>query len=879
MNHPMVRTVSTNPQSLAGSLALALRLALRELRGGLSGFYIFLGCIAIGAAAISGVNSVAGSIAGGIAEQGRAILGGDAAVSLVQQEPPAEALALLAGFGDVSVSTSLRAMAQREDGAGQVLAEVKAADNSYPLYGELRGSLASRPDSGSDSVIDWSTIGDDAVLVDPLLLERLGLKMGDRLALGDSSFTIVGTISNEPDRISEGMIFGPRILMKPEALKTAGLIRPGSLFRDNRAVRLKDGSAAGLATFIEKAQALAPSVGWRIRSRENAAPSLSRSIERFSQFLTLVGLTALIVGGVGVANSVHAFLERKRPVIATLKSVGAPGSLIFNIYLIQIMVLALVGIAAGLVLGAMMPLLAKWALAGLLPVSSASPFQPAAMALGAVYGLLTALVFATWPLAVARETQAASLFRSSGFAVRRFPRAVYLMLIAVGIAIMAALAILTASNQFIAIVFLLGVAGAFVLLRGVAFGVQWLARRAPRVSNTQLRLALGNIHRPGSVTPSVTLSLGLGLSLIVALTMIDTSLRQQVSGNLPQRAPDFFFLDIRNTEIDQFRARIAELAPGSELDAVPMMRGRITKLRGIAAEDYPVEEGGAWVLRGDRGITFSQSMPDNATLVSGEWWPKDYSGPPLVSFAAEEAGELGLKVGDELVVNVLGRPVTARIANLRGVEWESLAINFVMVFSPNSFAGAPFGYLATLTTRDHSAVDGNAAAKGNRGTADDSTIMRALAREFPSAVTVRVRDVLETVNSLVRQLGTAIRAASAVALISSILVLAGALAAGNQARSRDAVILKTLGARRSALLAAFVSEYAMIGLATAIFALFAGGIAAWFVVTQIMDFRLSVEPMAPFVVVAVSLAVTIGVGLLATWRILGQKAAPHLREL
>ena len=347
----------TGSQRLAGSgsIGLAWRLALRELRGGLSGFYIFLGCIAIGAAAISGVNSVAGSIAGGIAEQGRAILGGDAAVSLVQQEPPERAQALLRSLGDVSVSTNLRAMARREDGSEQVLAEVKAADDSYPLFGQLRGNLG----SGPETVIDWGAFGNDSVLVDPLLLERLQLKSGDRLALGDRSFAIGGTIANEPDRISEGMIFGPRILMKPVALREAGLIRPGSLFRDNRAVRLNDDSAAGLARFMQQAQELAPETGWRIRSRENAAPSLSRSLDRFSQFLTLVGLTALIVGGVGVANSVHAFLERKRPVIATLKSVGASGNLIFNIYLIQIMVLAMVGIAVGLIFGAMMPVVAK----------------------------------------------------------------------------------------------------------------------------------------------------------------------------------------------------------------------------------------------------------------------------------------------------------------------------------------------------------------------------------------------------------------------------------------------------------------------------------------------------------------------------------------
>lgn len=854
-------TATAIPTKNRQGLGLAFTLALRELRGGLSGFYIFLACIALGVGAISGVNSVANSIAEGIANEGRAILGGDVAVSLVQQRPPDAAMAFLEKEGTVSETITMRAMARRGDGEDQTLVELKAADERYPLYGELVAEAGT---------LDLSA-GPDRVWVDPLLLERLSLETGDTLLVGKARFTIAGAIRTEPDRLSDGLLVGPRVLVSMGGLEATELMQPGSLFRTGFAVRLDDDSPASVKRFVETAGKDFSDLGWRVRSRENAAPSLSRNIERFSQFLTLVGLTALIVGGVGVANSVRGYLDTKRGVIATLKSLGASGDFIFQLYLVQILLLSLAGIAAGLVLGAVMPLAARFALSGLLPVSAAHAVFPAALGLGAAYGLLTAFVFAAWPLAIARETQAASLFRAVSFDPNRLPRPAYLALIGAGLAALAALAIGLSSNRMLAMIFIAAMVFAFIALRIVAQGVQWLARRVPRPRSTAWAMAIGNIHRPGALTGPVILSLGLGLALIVALTLIDGSLRRQVTDNLPNRAPAFFFLDIPKSQIGDFSDRIAGLAPDAELDAVPMLRGRIVTLKGIRAEDYPVGDNGGWVLRGDRGITYAADLPQNATLSKGEWWPEDYAGEPLVSFSAEEAGELNLDVGDTLTVSVLGRTIEARIANLRNVEWESLGINFVMVFSPNTFAGAPHTFLATLAVPN--------AEDGAADIARDGAILRTITNDFPSVASVRVRDALEMVNGLIGQLGTAIRAASAIALIASALVLAGALAAGNNARSHDAVVLKTLGATRPALLRAFVYEFALLGLATAIFALAAGAIAAWYVVTEIMGFAAVFDPFVALAVVALALAVTIGLGLAGTWRILGQKAAPYLREL
>jgi putative ABC transport system permease protein len=843
---------------------LALIFALRELRGGLSGFYVFLACITLGVGAITGVNSIAGAIQHGISAEGQAILGGDAVLSAVHQEIPPDAVSFLESRGTVSRQTTLRAMARRDDGEDQALVELKAADNAYPLYGQLL--------NGENQPIVMSTATADDAWIEPVLMQRLSLNAGDSIRIGNHRFTIAGTIGHEPDRLSDGLSFGPRVLISQAGLEYTGLIRPGSLYRNSWAVRLDSASDAALAGLLESVQEEFPDAGWRIRSRENAAPALTRNIERFSQFLTLVGLTALVVGGVGVANSVRAFLNDKREVIAIFKSLGAPGPLIFRIYLIQIMILAVLGTASGILLGMATPFVARGFLEGLVPISMSGIINVQALMLGIIYGLLTAFIFAVWPLALARETQPSALFRSSGFDTGNWPRINYLILLGSGVSILITIAVVTASNRTVALVFIGGIAFAFVLLRLVSFLIMHVAGKLPLLRWTELRMAVGNIHRPGSLTPSVVLSLGLGLALISALTLIDNSLRRQVNDNIPKQAPAFFFVDIQSNQMEAFRNALHTFAPTGNMQSVPMLRGRITHLKGIPADEYETAEG-QWVLRGDRGITYAPDKPDNASLADGEWWPADYTGEPLVSFAQEEAEELDLGVGDTITVNVLGRAVTARIANLRNVEWESLSINFVMVFSPNAFAGAPHAWLATLSfPRD-------AAINAQEATSRDGRIIREISGDFPTITSVRVSEAIDNVNSLIGQLANAIRAASSVALIASLLVLAGALAAGNRKRLYDSVILKTLGATRPAILRIFILEYALLGLATALFALAAGAIAAWFIVTHIMQFTAVFDPLVAFAVIILALAATIGLGLSGAWRLLGQKAAPVLREL
>lgn len=845
---------------LTTRLSVAFRIALRELRGGLRGFYIFLACIALGTGAIAAVNSVSTAITDAISSEGQSLLAGDIRLELDNREATPEELAFMQGFGSVSVTTGLRSMARLADGSDQSLVEVKAVDDAYPLYGRLIAA----PDRPLAELLaaDGDVYG---AIVAPLLLERMNSRVGDEFLLGNARFRITGTIVTEPDAVSDDFGFAPRFLTSRKALFASGLVATGSLVEHAYKIRYDD-PTTNPDTIRSRAQAEFPSAGWSIRSSDRAAPALTENVERFSQFLTLVGLTALVVGGVGVANAVRAFLDSKRTVIATLKCLGAPASVVVLVYLIQITLVALVGILVGLVLGAIAPPITASYLAGILPISAEVRLYPQALALAAIFGMLVTFAFAILPLGHARKVPATALFREQGFEASGLPSWPYLVAMALSLGALAALAIFTSDQRRIAAIFLAAMAAGFVLLRLVAYLIAWLARHSPRSRSAALRLAIGNIHRPGSLTASVTLSLGLGLSLLVALALIDGNLRRELTGSLPDRAPNFFFVDIQGSEVDDFRTLVEGLAPEGKLVEVPMLRGRILELNGTDVAKMDVPPGGRWVLRGDRGLTYATNIPENSSVTEGEWWPKDYAGEPLVSFSEREAKELGLKIGDTLTVNVLGRNITAKISNFRAVQWESLSMNFVMVFSPNTFAGAPHAWLATL-------IEPNASAT------DEAAVLRSVTQRFPTITTVRVKDALDMIDKLVGQLATAIRAAAAVALIASVLVLSGALAAGNRARTHDAVILKTLGATRAMLIRAFTYEYMLLGGATALFALVSGGGIAWYVLSQIMKLPSNFLADVAVMTIVISLVITIGIGLAGTWRILGQKAAPVLREL
>jgi putative ABC transport system permease protein len=851
---------ATNGGSRAPSLAF--RYALRELRGGLRGFYVFIACIALGVMAIAGVGSVAASLSDGLTREGRTLLGGDVAFSLMQREAKPDEIAFLRSRGEVSVAATLRAMTRSADGR-LALVEMKAVDGAYPLLGEL--TLEPKMPA-SDLLAERD--GAFGAGAESTLLARLGLKLGDRVTVGSATFQIRSVVAAEPDKLAGGVGLGPRFLVSEAALHATGLLQPGSLVRWIYRVKLPASANddRGARAFIDNARSSLPEVGWEIRSRSNASPQLERTISRFTQFLTLVGLAALLVGGVGVANAVKSHIDRRRDVIASFKALGATGRDVFTIYLTQVIVLAGIGSVIGLALGAALPFVIVGVFGKLLPLPVVPALHWDELALSFVYGLLTALAFGLWPLGRVHDVPVAALFRETVASEWHRPRWNYLALMGAVIALLIAVAIGLAYDKRVAVVFVVSSIAVFALLRGVAAGLMALARRLPRSRITMLRLAIANIHRPGALTPSVVLSLGLGLAVLVTITQIDGNLRRQFMAALPERAPSFYFIDIPSTEADRFGAFLKQTAPDSTVEDVPMLRGRIVSARGVKAEELKPTIDTEWVLQSDRGLTYTGEIPKGSKVVEGEWWGPDYSGPPLVSMEKKIADGLKLKIGDEIVVNVLGRDIPAKIANFRNIDWQGLGINFVLVYPPNAFRGAPHSHVATLT-------------EAHPNAADDARVIKEVADVFPMVTSVRVREALETIGGVVTNLALAIRGASAVTLVAAILVLGGALAAGHRHRVYDAVILKTLGATRVRLLGAYALEYLMIGFATALFGVIAGSVAAWQIVTRLMTLSFVWQAGSAAIVVVAALVVTVGLGLAGTLLALNQKPATVLRNL
>ena len=845
------------------NLALALRFAARELRGGLRGFYVFIACIALGVMAIAGIGSVAAGLADGLAREGRVILGGDLAFSLSLREAGADERAFLDRRGRVSLAATLRAMARADDGR-TALVEVKAVDAAYPLYGEA----ALDPPQPLAAVLAQRD-GAFGAAADPALLARLDLKPGARIMVGVAPIEIRAALTSEPDKLAGGIGFGPRLLISEAALRATGLLQPGSVVRWHYRLRLPDNDATdtGVRAVTAAAQAQLPEAGWEVRSRSNASPALERNVERFTQYLTLVGLTALLVGGVGVANAVKGHLDRRREVIATLKAVGATGSRVFRIYLTQVLVLAALGALPGLAIGAALPFLIAWGFGAVLPLPIAPAVHPGELALALLYGLLTAAAFALWPLGRAHDVPVSALFRDEVANERHWPRRPYIIATALVGCALAGVAVELAYDRRIAAMFVGAAVAVFVLLRLVAALLMLVARRLPRPRSPVVRLALANIHRPGAVTPSVVLSLGLGVAVLVTVIAIDGNLQRQFLAALPEKAPSFYFIDIPAAEADRFDAFIHARAPRATLERVPMLRGRIVAAKGVAAENLKPSPDASWALQSDRGITYGDEVPAGSRLIAGQWWTPDYQGPPLVSLEKRIADGVGLALGDQVTVNVLGRNLTATVANLRTVDWQSLGINFVMVFSPATFRTAPHTHIATLTY------------PGGGTSQEEAGLLKAMADAFPAVTTVRVREALDSIGHIVTNLALAIRGASVLTLLVAVLVLGGALAAGHRHRVYDAVILKTVGATRMRLLSAYALEYLALGLATALFGVAAGSAAAALIITKVMNLPFAWLPGPLLTAAAGAVAATVLLGLVGTFTALGQKPASVLRNL
>jgi putative ABC transport system permease protein len=835
-------------------LTYALRLARRELRGGVGGFRVFLACLVLGVGAVAAVGSLGAAVEAGIRGDARTLLGGDVSARLAYRAASADERRFLAASGTLSETAKLRAMARSLDGARRSLIELQAVDGSYPLYGSV--ALAPSQPLAAALAPDNGVFG---AVAEAAVASRLGLKLGNEFRIGDAVLRLSAIIQSEPDQAFAGLSFGPHVTIPEAALAAAGLIRPGALVNYEYRLRLPPGTDP--ASWTGAARAAFPEAGWQLRSGTDASPALQRFIDRIGFFLNLAGITALLVGGVGIGNAVAGYVASKTAAIATLKCLGASNRLVFAAYFLQILALALLGIAVGLLLGGVAPALVAPLLKGLLPVSLRLGVYPMPLAVAGLCGLLTVLVFALWPLAAIGEVSPAALFRDRvaptgrGFAPLAAAGSAAAALALTG------LIVLNAPDRRVALWYVAGALAAFVLFRIAGALAVAAARAMPRPARPLLRLALGNLHRPGAPTARIVLSLGIGLSVMSALGLVEGNLRVEIEDRLAEHAAADFFIDIQGDQLAGFE-EVVRAAPGASFDQVPMLRARITRLNGTPVEEAQVAPDAQWALRSDRGLTYSAGLPSGSRLVAGEWWSADYHGSPLVSFDAELARGMGLKVGDTLTVNLLGRDITARIASLRQIEWTRLGISFAIVFAPGALEAAPQTHLAAVYVAPE----------------EEDALVRRVTERFPNVSAIPVREGLAAVARVVATIGTAIRLVGLVTLAAGVLVLGGAVAAGHRRRVYDAVVLKVLGATRGALAASFLIEHGLVGLQTALIAAGLGTLAAYALVTGPLESEWVFLPGPLLVIAGLAVLLTLVFGFAGTWRALGAKPAAYLRN-
>lgn len=836
-------------------MPLSLQLALRELRGGLSGFRVFVAVLALGVGIIAAVGSLAAALSAGMDSNARALIGGDVEIRLDARPASDEERRYFRIHSEVaSAVRELRAMARTAEGDA-ALVELKGVDGAYPLYGEMK--LA-----GGATLADALAVADGVAgaVAEAELLARLGIAVGDEVRLGDSIFEVRAVIEEEPDRTAGPFSLGPRLMITNDALDGTGLVVLGSLVDHEYRMRLAPGADA--EAWAETVNAVFPDAAWRVRPYTRGQPSIQRFIDRFGAFLALVGLTVLVLGGVGIANAVQNYVASRTETIATLKCLGADGNLVFRIYFWQVGVLALVGILAGVAAGAVAPLAAPPLIGDDLPVALEYGLFPGALAMAAVYGVLTALVFSLWPLARAREVPAAALFRTLIAPPRTWPRPPFLAALGASLALLVTLAIFGGGNPGFAMWFVAAAAAALVGFRVLAWLVVRGIAALPRPRGIAARLAVSSLVRPGAPTAGVILSLGAGLSLLVAVAQLDANLNRQVAEQIPDQAPAFFFIDIQPAQAAAFEELVLAIPGVQSVERVPTLRGRVASVNGVPASELRYQGGGGhWFLHSEIGFTYAAEPPDKLELEAGVWWPADYAGPNALSLDAEVARESGIGLGDTLAFTILGREVSGTVANLRHVEWEDMGLNFSVIFAPGALEDAPQTHVASAVV-DPAAED---------------AVFRAVTNTFANVSTIRVREVLERATGIIGRIGAAVRAVSLLTIAAGVLVLAGAIAAGRRARLYDSVILKVLGATRADVLRANLLEYAVLGAATAAVALVVGSAAAWATVVFVMESGFQLAIGSALVSAAGGTVLVVVLGLAGTWRILGQRPAPVLR--
>lgn len=844
-----------------------IALAAREFRGSAGRLTFFAACLSVGVGAVVAVAGVSRAIDRGVQDNARELLAADVSVESRRAVAPEVLAAIDALDGARRAETrelpsvvSVPGDPAADPAPGSsTLAEIKAVEGGYPFY----GTLAVEPVRPLADLL-----ADDAVVVGPELLTRLDLAVGDDLRVGSLTFRIAGVVTEEPDRLGVSFTLGPRVFLSVAALEASGLVGTGSRVEHRVLVRLPDGATPDdvEAAAARIRAAVADPSFVEVETYVEAQPSLRRGLARVDRFLGLVALISLLVGGIGVAQAVRAWIAGRLDAIAVLRAVGARPREVFALYLAQTAVLAALGSLVGSVLGALVARAVPVFLADLLPVEIEVGWQPAAMARGIALGVGVAVLFAAKPLADVLRVAPVRVLRRDADPLPVSPAVLVALVgtLALGVTAVAAI---QAGSWWRGLQFAAGLAVAAAALAAGA----WVAVRAvgatPRdLGSVALRHGLAALARPGAGTLGAVVALGLGVLTVLGMYLVQERLSAQLDADLPVNAPTAFLVDIQPHQWDDVRARL-EAAGAEDVDSVEVVMARLRAIDGVPVSELVPEPGEnedagreRWVLTREQRLTTMAELPDSNTLVEGSLW----SVPDRDEISVEEefARDLGVGVGSKLAFDVQGVPMELTVSSLRAVEWERFEINFFLVVEPGVLDGAPRFRVASARVP----------------VGAERALQDRLAAAHPNVTFLRLREVLDKVVSILRQVGFGVRLLGAFTVLAGIAILGGAVSATAARRSREVALYKTLGMTRGQVVLAFAAEYALVGLVAGIIGTGGAVALAWAVTRFGFEIPWAWSPVACALGVALSVSLAVVAGLVASARALAVRPLAVLRQ-
>lgn len=877
----------------------------RETRGTWRHFLYFVVCIAVGVGALVGVSLFATHVERAVTREARGLLGGDLEIRLSHRLSTSgeKVLSSLATRGIVTTHISeLVAMAARRDGGRSdknttQIIELKAVEPAYPLYGALRlDSERSLEDLLHPSSAACSSTSCHGAVVQESLLLHMGLSLGDSLKIGRATFIITGVVRIEPDRTANAFSLGPRVIISQQGLRDTDLIKPGSRVRERHVIKVPDGEP--IEPLRTELRSRLSTDGAHVSGYRDAQPQLKRFLDQLARYLGLIGLTALFTGGLGVAVSIHACLQEKLKSIAILKAIGMDSSTIIQIFALQSLVLGLLGSITGLMLGILLqyflpPLLAGVFVTDMLEQLGASPDLSVAsiapLFKGMALGLLCTSLFSLWPLLKIREIRPMVIFRQDVESSMEdnivslkpwrekwnFSNRVNLLTAGTVIAGLVLLSIWQAGSWNVGAFFIGGLSLAIFLLCVLSRVFVGAGRFLPKPPALSFRYAIGNIIRPGGHSTGILVAIGLSVTVIITVSLVEQSLLNQVAQNRPIDAPTFFFIDLQPDQIDQFRRIVVQHTDGQVPELTPLIRSRLHALNGEAVKIS--EEGGQddrgdgdknerrkqWYLSREYVLTFLDQLPKGNQVVEGSWWKQGELFPePQVSVEEEAAKSLQIKIGSHLEFDIQGVRTAAKVSSIRKVDWGNFSTNFYMILSPGSLDGAPLTYVATINVPPEQEV----------------SLQQVVVSFFPNVSAINIRDVLDNFARVLDRLGLAIRAVALFCVITAGLVMAAALSATRYRRLYEAVILKTLGATRGVIARIFAAEYALLGLAGGVMAMGLSCGLSWLVLTYLFEIPWNPQYTTLLTGLALTILLTLCVGFLSTFHILGKRPLEILRH-